>query len=449
MHITIRTISFLALLALTGVSCHHPVAEQSGEDSSKTATDHWFASAVLYEVNLRQFTPEGTFQAMERHLPRLKNLGVDLLCLMPVQPASAHEGSAWGNPYAVADFTGIDPALGTMGDFRSLVDKIHQQGMHVVIDWTPGTTGKDHHWITRHPDWYVRTSDGTPRAADGPDADDRWLLNHAATGLGDSMKTQLAYWISATGIDGFRMDDATAAPAGFWQDLRLYLDAIQPVVLLAGRADSSTRPYFDAYEEVALIDQLEAVADGTSDAAQLALYLQRQQAHAVYFTSRHDINARRGSVFDQYGMAAGLFAVLTYTLDGMPMLASGQEVGLKKALPVYRKDSISWGDHPFNALYDRLGKLRKDNPALRSDSLGGRMQWITPEPSGQVLAFVRDVPGHRIIGLFNVSDKDATFRLADPRVAGTYRRFTYRDREELSAQSVLTLGPWGYQLYSY
>jgi len=121
----------------------------------------WARDANIYEVNIRQFTPEGTFAAFEQHLPRLKKMGVDILWFMPVFPISeARRKGALGSYYAVADYTGINPNFGTMEEFKMLVHRIHDMGMRVVLDWVPNHTGWDHPWIEEHPEWYTRDGQG-------------------------------------------------------------------------------------------------------------------------------------------------------------------------------------------------------------------------------------------------------------------------------------------------
>ena len=134
---------FAALLALAGLGA-------SAATPAPTTVDHpdWSRNAVIYEVNVRQYTPEGSFNAFARELPRLRDLGVDILWFMPIHPISeVNRKGTLGSYYAVADYKAVNPEFGTLDDFKRVVDRAHALGMKVIIDWVPNHTGCDNIWV--------------------------------------------------------------------------------------------------------------------------------------------------------------------------------------------------------------------------------------------------------------------------------------------------------------
>ena len=166
-------LSILLLLLIGFVACQ-PQQKTSNQEKtvqidSLTGKPVWLNNAVLYEVNIRQYSPEGTFNAFAKDLPRLKNLGVEILWLMPINPISEkNRKGTLGSYYSVKNYTEVNPEFGTMDDFKSLVNKAHEMGFEVIIDWVANHTGWDNQWIYDHPDWYTKDSTG---AIISPDPD--------------------------------------------------------------------------------------------------------------------------------------------------------------------------------------------------------------------------------------------------------------------------------------
>ena len=184
------------------------------------------------EVNVRQYTKEGTFAAFEQHLPRLKELGVDVLWFMPIHPISEkNRKGTLGSYYAVKDYKGINPEYGTKEDFKRLVDKAHEAGFKVILDWVANHTGCDNVWLSDHPDWYVKDEAGNPKSP--YDWTDTYELNYDNKDMRAAMTDALKYWVTDFNIDGYRCDMAHEVPTDFWNDVRPALDSIKPVFMLA------------------------------------------------------------------------------------------------------------------------------------------------------------------------------------------------------------------------
>ncbi|HEY0066257.1 MAG TPA: alpha-amylase family glycosyl hydrolase, partial [Flavisolibacter sp.] len=234
-----RTYLLFFLGCLTLVACNSEPKVQgentvAGSPDTARIDNHpgWIMQGNVYEVNLRQYTPEGTIRAFEQHLQRLKDMGVQTLWFMPITPISKTDRKGvLGSYYAVADYKGLNPEYGTMDDWKALVKKIHDMGMKVIIDWVPNHTGADHPWLTSHPDFYLKDSSGKVVVPFG------WTdvreLDYDNAQMIDSMIASMKFWITETGIDGFRCDVAGEVPQKFWARAVPELKKIKNIFMLA------------------------------------------------------------------------------------------------------------------------------------------------------------------------------------------------------------------------
>jgi cyclomaltodextrinase len=421
----------------------------------KVVHPEWTKDAIIYEVNIRQYTPEGTFEAFSKHLPRLKNLGVDIIWLMPIHPIGEfNRKGSFGSYYAVKDYYGVNPEFGSLEDLRNLINQVHEMGMYIIIDWVPNHTAWDNPMASDHPEWYYQDPIGNFVPPIGTDWDDVIGLDYSQEGLRDYMKDVLTYWVKEVGIDGYRSDVAGYVPIDFWREIRYELDQIKDVFMLAEWNERDCHEAFDMTYAWELEEAMKEVAQGHKDAGAMTAYIAKMRnSYPLDFikmnhTTNHDKNSWEGTVFERFGKATEVMAVLSYTVEGMPLIYSGQEVGLSRALEFFEKDSISWGDHPFNAMYDRLGKLKKDNPALWNGEWGGRLELVKNDSPAQVVSFVREKEGNRVLSVFNLSDKSVSFNIVDDWYDDEYRRFKSRDLFQLSSKNSIELGAWGYEVYT-
>ena len=388
------------------------------EGVSQVRHPAWAAHATIYEVNIRQYTPEGTFRAFEPHLPRLRKMGVDVLWIMPINPIShkLRKGSL-GSYYAVSDYGAINPEYGTLADFQHLVKAAHKQGFKVIVDWVANHTGWDNVWVQQHPGWYKRNAAGELEGYHYTDLSDHheevWAdvigLDYSKREVREGMIDAMAYWVKAADIDGFRCDVAWTLPVAFWDEARVKLDAIKPMFMLA-EADTpemQTRA-FDMTYDWKLYHLLIDVAKGKADARNLArLFTDPARsypagAYRMTFTSDHDENSWNGTDSELYGEGADAMAVLAATLPGMPLVYSGQEAGLDHRLKFFDKDQIDWRGYRREAFYTRLLALKHQHPALASGMEPGNMEVIeTANP--KVFAFRRVAKGDRVMVVVNLS----------------------------------------------
>jgi glycosidase len=371
------------------------------------STVNWAKSSAVYEVNVRQFTKEGTFSAFSKHLPRLKEMGITVLWFMPVTPISQKERQGTlGSYYACSSYTAINPEFGTLEDFKNLVEEAHSLGLKVIIDWVANHTGCDHSWTTGHPDWYVKDDAGNFTERNGwKDVID---LDFDSSDMRSAMVDAMKYWINECGIDGFRCDMAHLVPLDFWKDARAQCDQLKPLFWLAECEVVSYHDVFDATyawwwmhvtEEYAKTnDSLNTVRDV------LHAYTQYPSgAQKLFFTANHDENSWNGTEYEKYKTTAIAWAVFTCTWNGIPLVYSGQESPNKKRLAFFEKDTIEWNEPlEMEGFYTALLSLRKRNKALT----GGETFILPSQYDNQLMAYLRKQDEDVVLVILNVSAQD-------------------------------------------
>lgn len=410
----------------------------------------WAKDAVIYEVNIRQYTPEGTFTAFSQHLPRLKELGADILWLMPVQPISEkNRKGTLGSYYAVQDYRKVNPEFGTMEEFKSLVNQAHEMGFKVILDWVANHTGWDNFLLVEHGEWYTRVNDSiVAPVADWTDVAD---LDYEQPGLRRYMIESMKYWVQEADIDGYRCDVAAMVPTDFWEQARMALDSIKPVFMLAEAWEPElTAGAFDACYAWDLLHTMNDIAAGKKTAAVLPAYVRKMDSLyaprtiLMNFLTNHDENSWNGTIGERFGDLQKAFAVLTYTLPGMPLIYSGQEAGLNHRLEFFEKDEIRWADdRKLTAFYTQLDKLKHENPALWAGADAGRMQILGHTKPEQVFAFTRTKGDNELLTVLNLSRKKADFTFERPLEEVYIDAFTGK---EVKLSSVWTLGPAEYKV---
>ena len=377
----------------------------------------WAYDSVLYEVNIRQYSPEGTFKAVEAEVPRLKDLGVDILWLMPIYPIG-EEGrkGTLGSYYSVKDYKDVNPAFGTMQDFEDLLAAAHKAGMKLILDWVPNHTAPDHPWITEHPDYYKLDSLGHP--AYDADWSDTRSLNYANPEVRREMDLGLRFWMEK-GVDGFRCDVANMVPTDYWEWQIPAIRKDYPGCFWLAEAEtpdlSDASKTFDATYSWELHHILNDVAKGEKEASAIREYIEKDAvatpptAFRMMFTSNHDENSWSGTEFERMGDAVRVMAALCFTLPkGLPLIYTGQEMGFDHSFLFFEKDPVpEWEVNEYTDLYKGLTALKHANPALAAGEKGGPAEWLEGYPEG-VLAFRRTVRGNSVTVVANLTPDEAT-----------------------------------------
>lgn len=413
----------------------------------------WCKNATIYEVNLRQFTKEGTFKAFEKHLPRLKEMGVDILWLMPIHPIGIkNRKGSLGSYYAVKDYYGVNAEFGSMDDFKALVNAVHAMGMYVIIDWVANHSATDNNLVTEHPEWYAKNREGKFIPTPWRDYDDIIEFDYNQPGLRKYMTEALKFWVKETNIDGFRCDVASFIPTEFWDNVRAELDKIKSVFMLAESESMDLhKKAFDMTYAWSLWDHVHKIAKQNVGIGALTggfiaehVSIWPKDAIRMAFTDNHDKNSWEGNQYLNFGKALPATMVLMGTFSGMPLVYSGQEAGLNRSLKFFDKDPIYWKKHPFYTMYKKMFDLKHTNEALWNGAWGGEMVRLTNDKMDQVISFVREKNNDKVIAIINLSNKPASFILHSKYDAGSYTELFTNKKTELKAENKMLLPAWGY-----
>jgi glycosidase len=447
-----RNIPALIFLLLFVSSCSQKQAERPA--LSTPGFPEKIAHGTVYEVNIRQHTLAGTINAFINDLPRLKNLGVNVLWIMPVQPIGVkNRKEPLGSYYSIKDYREVNPEFGTADDFKALVNKAHELGFYIILDWVPNHTAWDHPWITEHPDYYAQDEDGN--IVYEADWTDIALLDHTNPATRSAMIADMKYWVTEFDIDGFRCDHAGhEIPLYFWEEVREAIDPIKQLFWLAEWDGARMHLQFTATYAWELLHLTEKVAKGKANANDLASWVDNdlkeygRQPIRLTMITNHDENSWSGTEFERYGDGVKTFATFIFTAPGMPMLYTGQDAGLDKRLKFFDKDTVDWSDpNGYGEFYRSLVSLRMNNPALWSGEFGGMPERINGDDPA-VYAFRRTKENNLVISILNVSSKPAIFNLADGSVAGTYSDYFTGRSFELTTAKPITLEPWQYLVFT-
>jgi glycosidase len=451
-------ILFLAVLFLIS-ACQRASDKDTNQTKeqeyiSNTPTPEWSKDAVIYEVNIRQYTEEGTFNAFAEHLPRLKELGVDILWLMPVHPIGEkkRKGSL-GSYYSIKDYKAINPEFGTLEDFKALVRKAHEMDMQLILDWVANHTAWDHPWTETNPEWYLKNEQGEI-VAPVEDWTDVAGLDYSNEEMRKAMTEALTFWVKEANIDGYRCDVAGMVPVDFWENARKAIEEVRPVWMLA-----------EDEAEIALLENafnanygwefhhiMNNVAQKEQNATHVAEYFQKIDTlypagtWPMQFTTNHDENSWNGTVYERMGEAVKSMAALTFTVEGMPLIYSGQEVGLNKQLEFFEKDQIDWtGGEEMTDFYQTLTQLKSENPALWNGEFGGDLKIIKTNNDKAVFCFSRQKDNNTVVALFNLSDESIS-PFAENGPDGSFTEILTGKETTLPVNGLL-LQPWEFKIF--
>ncbi|MBC6696550.1 alpha-amylase family glycosyl hydrolase [Hymenobacter puniceus] len=425
----------------------------------------WAANATIYEVNLRNFTPEGTFRAFAEHLPRLAAMGVSIVWLMPIHPIGAVERKGTlGSQYAVQDYFGVNPEFGTLDDLRYLVQAAHALGLRVLLDWVANHTSWDNPLVQQHPDWYQHDEHGR-LVPPVPYWTDVVAFDYAQPGLRRYMTDALLYWLREADIDGYRCDVAGLVPTDFWDEARLELDEVKPVFMLAEwdelypsggltweQFNSDTKLLERAFNMsfgLRLHYLLDHIAEGKAPLADIDEYLAAERAkyppsvYLMHFTSNHDVNSWDGTEYERLGALALPFALLTVLLPGMPLLYTGQEAAVNRRLLFFDRDTIDWSELPLESFYTKLLQLKCRHPALRNGDVLSRFRRL-PGPAS-LYGFLREKDGAAVLCVINISKESTPLQLP-AEAAGTWLDVFSQVQLTLEEGATLTVQGHGWRV---
>lgn len=407
----------------------------------------WSKSSVIYELNTRQFTPEGTFNAAAKHLTRLKNLGVDIIWLMPIYPIGKQDRKGTlGSYYSIQSYTDINPEFGTLEDFKEFVAQAKTLGLRVIIDWVANHTSRDAKWVTEHPSWYKYDANGKLVAPyDWTDVAQLDTYNHE---MWEGMAHAMTYWLNETPIDGFRCDMASLLPVDFWNFIRIELDKVRPVFMLAESEDPYLhRNAFNATYCWELVHLIDGIAQGKNSINDIESYFRKQASlfskndYRMAFTSNHDENTWSGSEFERLGLAAKAMAAFTFMIPSIPLIYNGQEAAYSSRLSFFEKDCIEWNvNRDFETLYQKLCQLKQTYRPLWNGPWGGETL-VSVDGNGQNVKIERRKEDESVIAFFNFSSSYSTIQVPNTHFVDYLTEALY------TPGSKAKLGPWSFIIF--
>jgi alpha-amylase len=464
-----------ALIAFMSCKTEQKEEVKTIEEEAKeiaSVTPEMMETAVIYEANIRQYSPEGTFAEFTKDIPQLKQLGVKIIWLMPIFPISETKRKAkgdlfvsdiedveerkkyLGSYYAVSDFTKVNPEFGNKEDFRTLLKTAHDNGIYVILDWVPNHTGWDHSWLKTNPEFYTKNDkgeitdplneDGTPVGwADVAD------LNYDNEDLRKAMISDMMYWITKENIDGFRCDVAGSVPLDFWEeaisqlrekkDLFMLAEAWEPELL---KDDLFDMAY--AWEGHSIFNE---IAKGKQGVKEWETYMEKISTQyeaddiLMNFVTNHDENSWNGTVKERMGDASEIMTVFSYAVPGMPLIYSGQEYDLSHRLKFFEKDSIPKAKDKTWPLLEKLGILKNTNPALNGGKQAANYTKLITN-NDAVLVFKRNKSGNVVTFIGNFSDEEQTFKNI---VQGKFLDYMINKNVEYK-NGIMILKPWEYKI---
>ena len=414
----------------------------------------WMAASNIYEVNIRQYSAEGSFNAFAKALPRLKDMGVEMLWFMPIQPiGKINRKGVLGSYYSIRDFKGVNPEFGTAEDFKNLIKRAHALGMKVIMDWVANHAAWDNVWTTEHAEYFVRDTAGN--FIPPYDWTDVIQIDHTNVAEQNAMIDAMRYWVTDFDIDGFRADLAHLTPLSFWKKARTNMEPLKPGLFwLAESEEISYHEVFDASFSWAWMHATEKFYKDQLPIDHLYEVLKKYDtdfpatAYRMYFTSNHDENTWNGTGVEKYGHMLKALAVFSCTWNGIPMIYSGEELPNEKRLQFFDKDMINWtGTCLLHDFYKTLLGLRKTNKALRAADPASATFYIHTEGGKNVLAYLRKNGADEVLVLLNLSNDTTAFTITDELVSGHFIQVFNKSTIYFNTPISLTMPPWDYLVF--
>lgn len=450
-----KKLFFAITVLFVFASCNNAKQEVAPSLDSSTLNHHpkWIIQGNIYEVNVRQYTAEGTFKAFSNHLQRLKQMGVQTLWFMPINPiGKTDRKGSLGSYYAVSNYKAINPEFGTIEDWKNLVKQAHSMGFKVIIDWVPNHTSADHYWLQKHSDFYVKDSTGKPISP--YDWSDTRKLNYNNAELVDTMIAQMKWWIDSTNIDGFRCDVAGDVPDNFWKKCILTLKNTKDIFMLAeGDKPELQKDGFDATYGWNEFSMMKKIAKGERKASDFDSTINRidntfpANTLRLLFTSNHDENSWNKADYETMpGKVHAPFAILSQTLKrSIPLIYSGQEEPFLRAVRFFDKDTISFKKLAREKFYTTLLQLHNTNDALAADAVFTK---IKAGNEDAVYAYTKEKNNKKILVIVNLSNKEQTITLLNTKLYGEPLNLFAGTKQKLTSKPY-KIEAWGYAIYVY
>ena len=464
-------LKLIVLAVVVALASQASLRAQATRDVSKEAaraSREWVRDAVIYEIFPRTYSAEGNFNGVTKDLDRLKELGVTVLWLMPIHPVGQERKKggpgSLGSPYAVRDYYATNPDYGTKEDFRRLVDEAHRRGLKVIIDVVANHTAWDSVMMSK-PDFYTRDAAGKIVAPD-PGWSDVADLNYDNPAVREYMTEMLKHWLREFKLDGFRCDVSWMVPTDFWERARVELEKINPDIIMLSEANEPEHMLkaFDLNYGWPLFHAIDDAARGEAPATKLRETWEQERAKnargalRLNFTDNHDERRAIARLGERGAIAS---AVFVFTIDGVPLLYNGMEVGdtMESGDPaLFEKFPIFWPivkrNPGFPEFHKRLIALRRAHAALRQ----GELVWLDNSAPSRVATYLRRGGGEEFVVAINFSNQpfdgsvsppagaefsDVTPALGEPPVPQAAKPWPVPAR----GSAPLALDAWGFRVF--
>jgi alpha-amylase len=445
---------YLIVILVMIVSCKTETKETVKEDKQEIApiSDEALENAIIYEANIRQYSVEGTFNKFTEDIPKLKELGVKIIWVMPIYPISTTKSKGTlGSYYAISDYTKVNPEFGNLDDVKTLVKTAHENGMYVILDWVANHTGWDHVWLKEHPEYYTKNEEGEITHTVGTDWTDVADLNYNNLEMRAEMLEDMKYWLKEADVDGFRCDVAGMVPTDFWEHTVAELKKVKPVFMLAEAWEPELmKNAFDMGYSWDTHHRMNHIAKGEENVKNWdARMTQIDTMYAkdnilMNFVTNHDENSWNGTVKERMGDASELMLALSYCAPGMPLIYSGQEYDMNKRLLFFEKDTIIKTKGKVWPILEQLGKLKNSYKALNGGKNPASYTKINSSNDQNILIFTREKEGQKLTFMGNLSNKEVNFAF---KKEGESTNYFTNEKTLFSGDSKQTFKPWEYKIF--
>jgi len=450
-NIKIWVLAFLLIFSFG--SCNDDDAQITPEIPNSQISPVSAHNKVIYEVNVRNYSSQG-FNGVKNDLQRLKDLGVDIIWLMPIHPIGVEKRSgSLGSPYSIKDYKAVNPEFGTDQDFKDLIAAAHSMNMEVWMDWVANHTAWDHPWVSQHLDYYSSLNGQQPYSPNG--WNDVAQLNFNNQNLRTAMIDAMKYWVTNFNIDGYRCDAATFIPKDFWQQARTQVDAIKKIAWLCEGDNPDYMSVFDYDYAWGFNTELNNFGSGTNTAnlvtACKTLFDNpgyKNKGRMVYITN-HDLNAHEGTEFTRYGANVLPLTVLSFTIYDMPLIYNGQEIGMNKAMSLFEPSPVQWD--PTNKIYldlfQRLTKLKRTQPALEDGANRGTLK-VIPTNKENVFVYSRKRGDNEVLVMLNFNNVAVNFKWNGDVPSGSFKNIMTNEQKSFNANEGNVLMEKGYAVFT-
>lgn len=448
-------------------SCQNNEPQKPTEDWDTPVASIGKNNRVIYEVNVRNYSKAGNFAGVTADMDRLYKLGVDIIWLMPIHPVGVvGKNGSMGSPYAVRDYTKVNPDYGTIDDLKALVNAAHAKGIKVWMDWVPNHTSMDHVWLSNPTTYtYYAQRAGKPYnpVIGGVTWSDVYQLNMKSATVHTAMIECMKPWVQDCGIDGFRFDYASSNMISneFWVSMRSALTAINPNLEFMAEADCSTDneallANFDFDYAWGFNDKMNDYMS-TKDLAQFkedckTLFnndrYKKGKGKMVYVTN-HDLNADYGTEFSRFANYLSIMTAVSFTIYDMPLIYNAQEVGDDQQMNLFDKQTITWGNknEKIETLIKKLVRLKRTTKALASASERGSLYIMPTEDQDKIFSYKRTNGESEVVVILNFSNKHVDSQFAGTVPLGTFRDYLDGGDVNFAQDPRFTVPAYGVKIY--